>query len=220
MSRYRLIEAFEHNTVLPIDLGQATQWLLDARIQNEITFVPAELDPQGAIRGFIHRYMRSKGGWDPEPELVSDIYYDPRQPTEWQNMVCAKELLHILDGACVTSKSAFDQLTQRLALPEDVNHLLNDPDFAFMDKAGTAPASALLLPMAARETLLPAYKAGLITAAEIARQAVMPVEHVRTVMSDLWLSVYPIIKKDDYGIRCAPAEEEPPVRRVKAIGQK
>jgi hypothetical protein len=218
MSRYRLIEAFEKQTLLPIDLNLATKWLLDAGIQNEITFVPAELDPQGAIRGFIHRYKQHKGGWDPEPDLVSDIYYDPRQTIEWQNMVCAKELLHILDGACVTSKAAFDKLTQRLALPEDVKHLLDDPDFAFMDKAGTAPASALLLPMGARETLMPAYKAGLITAAEIARQAVMPVEHVRTVMSDVWLSVYPIIKKDDYGIPCAPPEEVPRVRPRKTRG--
>ena len=42
MSRYRFIKAFEHKTVLPIDLNQVVQWLLDAGIQDEINFVPVE----------------------------------------------------------------------------------------------------------------------------------------------------------------------------------
>ena len=206
MSRYRLIEAFKDKTVLPIDLNEVSQWLTGRGIQNEINFIPVELDPEGAIRGFIRRFHRSKGGWDMEPDEVSNIYYDSRQPVEWQNLVCAKELLHILDGACVTTREAFDNLTQRLALPDDLRHLLDDPDFAFVDKVGTAPACALLLPMAARELLLPPYKAGLITAAEIARQAVMPVEHVRSVMSDIWPTVDSILKKDHLAIVRPPEE--------------
>lgn len=197
MSRYRLIESFEKETVLPIDLNKVRQWLLDNGIQNEIDFIPCELNPEGVIRGFVRRYKAHKGGWEIEPDLASSIYYDTRQPIEWQNMVCAKELLHILDGACVSDKKTFDQLTQRLALPDDIQHLLNDPDFALVDKIGTSPACALLLPLAARELLLPAYQPRVITAADIARQAVMPEEHVRTVMSDFWPHVYEIIKGND-----------------------
>lgn len=199
MSRYRLIEAFEKETVLPIDLNKVRQWLLDNGIQSEIDFIPCELDPEGVIRGFVRRYKAHKGGWQIEPDLASSIYYDTRQEIEWQNMTCAKEMLHILDGACVSDKKTFDQLTQRLALPDDVQHLLDDPDFAFVDRVGTAPACALLLPLAARDLLLPAYQKRLITAAEIARQAVMPEEHVRTVMSDIWPHVYEIIKGQDDG---------------------
>jgi|GEM_PF-1477048 len=213
MSRYRLIEAFKDRTVLPIDLNEASDWLTGRRIQNEINFIPVELDPEGAIRGFIRRFRRHKGGWDPEPDEVSNIYYDSRQPIEWQNLVCAKELLHILDGACVTSKEAFDKLTQRLALPDDLRHLLDDPDFALVDKVGTAPACALLLPMATRELLLPAYKAGLVTAAEIARQAVMPVEHVRSVMSDMWPTVHAIIENNHLAVVPRPGPDEPSEQR-------
>lgn len=207
MSRYRLIEAFENRTVLPIDLNEVTQWLLDAGIQDEINFIPVELEPEGAIRGYVRRYRRPKGGWDIEPEEVSNVYYDERQPIEWQNLVCAKELLHILDGACVTTREAFHKLTQRLTLPDDLQHLLDDPEFAVVDKLGTAPACALLLPLAAREVLLPAYRRGLVTEAEIARQAVMPVEHVRTVMSDIWPAVYDVLKDDKCVVITPPVDE-------------
>jgi hypothetical protein len=207
MSRYRLIEAFEQETVLPIDLNEARKWLLKEKIQEEIEFVPTELNPEGVIRGFVRRYKAHRGGWSIEPIRVSDIYYDTRQSIEWQNMVCAKELLHILDGACIGDKDKFEALTQRLSLPNDVQHMLEDPDFAFVDKVGTVPASALLLPLAAREVLLPPYKKGVLTAADIAGQAVMPVEHVRTVMSDIWPRVYEIIKKD-FGAATTSSSEE------------
>jgi hypothetical protein len=210
MSRYRLIEAFENETVLPIDLNKVVRWLTDAGIQNEINFVPVELEPEGAIRGFIRRYKRHKGGWDSDPDEVSNIYYDSRQPLEWQNLVCAKELLHILDGACVTTREAFHKLTQRLTLPDDLQHLLDDPDFAVLDKLGTAPACALLLPLAAREVLLPAYRRGLVTEAEIARQAVMPVEHVRTVMSDIWPAVYDVLRDDKCVVIAPPKPKSQP----------
>jgi hypothetical protein len=199
MSRYRLIKAFEDKTTLPIDLNEVSDWLIKHGIQDEINFVPVNLDPEGAIRGFIRRYRRS-GGVYAESDAVSNIYYDARQPVEWQNLVCAKELLHILDGACVTTREAFEKLTQRLILPYDLSHLADDPDFALVDKVGTAPACALLLPLAVRELLLPAYKAGLVTAAEIARQAVMPVEYVRSVMSDIWPTVYDVIRADHLAV--------------------
>lgn len=198
MSRCRLIETFENETVLPIDLNKVRKWLLRERIQEEINFVPTQLDPPDVIRGFVHRYKAHQGGWSLEKGRASDIYYDTRQLPEWQNLVCAKELLHILDGACISDAKKFEALTQRLSLPDDVQHLLDDPDFAFVDRVGTVPACALLLPMATRELLLPAYEKGVVTAADIARQAVMPVEHVRTVMSDVWPQAYAIIKTDPY----------------------
>lgn len=194
MPIYRLIEQFENNTKLPIDLDAASSWIVQNGIQNEINFIPVELET-GVIRGFVKRYKRHKGGWDPDPDLISDIYYAENQSHDWQNIVCAKELLHVLDGACVNSKEKFEKLTQRLSLPNDLQHLLEDPDYVMIDKFGTSPASALLLPMAARELLLPAYGQGLITASEIAKLAEMPVQHVRTVMSDSWPQIYELIKK-------------------------
>lgn len=193
MAVKQLIEEFEGETVLPFDLNKARTWLLDNQIQDEINFVPVELDT-GVIRGLLKRHKAPKGGWDSEPLYVSNIFYANNQTEDWQNLVCAKELLHILDGARVTTREQLRQLTQRLTLPNDLQHLMNDPDYVLVDKFGTAPASALLLPLKAREALKPAYDQGLITAPEIAKQAVMPAQQVRTVMSDNWLELYDLIK--------------------------
>jgi hypothetical protein len=193
MAVFRLVEVFEGRTELPIDLDEVTSWIIQNRIQQEINFIPVNLDT-GVIRGFLKRYKRSNGGWHLEPDLVSSVYYDQNQGADWINLVCAKELLHILDAATVTTKEQFDKLTQRLSLPDDIRHFNEDPDYALVDKFGSAPASALLLPIAAREALLPHYKAGTINAADIARLAVMPVQHVRTVMSDNWPRIYEVIR--------------------------
>jgi hypothetical protein len=197
MARSDLINAFKDRTVLPIDLNEVRQWLLDRGIQNRIEFIGVELEPTGAIRGFLKRFKDRKGGWEIEPDEVSHIYYETRQGLDWQNMTCAKELIHILDAACVTSKAAFDKLTQSLALPDDLRYLLKDPDFALVDKWGTAPACALLLPLAARELLLPAYDSRILTPSEIAKLAGMPTEHVRTVMSPSWPAIHDLILMND-----------------------
>lgn len=202
MSSYPLIEAFKDRTTLPINLDEGAQWLLDKAIQDEINFIGVELEPQGAIRGFVKRYKTTNGVYG-DPKLVSNIYYETRQPSDWQHLTCAKELLHILDGATVTSKEQFEKLADRLALPDDLRHLLEDPDFALVDKMGTAPASALLLPMAAREVLLPVYKANVMNAADIAKLAVMPVEHVRTVMSDSWPIIHKLLEMNQFDKKAA-----------------
>ena len=194
MAIFRLVQHFEARTELPIDLNEATHWLLENRIQDEINFVGVSLDT-GIIRGFLKRFKRPQGGWDIEPEHVSNIYYDHAQGPDWIQVVIAKELLHILDSACVTTKEQFEKLTQRLTLPTELQHLLEDPDYALVDKFGTAPASALLLPRAAREEFYPLYKSGHLTANEIARIAAMPVEHVRAVMSDDWPQIYDLIRQ-------------------------
>ena len=194
MPIYRLIKEFEDRTTLPIDLNEVSDWLLAKGIQNEINFIPVDIDT-GVIRGFLKRHKRHKGGWDPDPDYISNVYYGNDQDILWKNLVCAKELLHILDAANVTTKKQFDSLTQRLTLPNDLRHLIEDPDYVQVDKFGTAPACALLLPMAAREQLKKAYAQGLLTPAEIAKQAVMPVQHVRTVMSDEWPALYEHIKQ-------------------------
>jgi hypothetical protein len=187
-----LIKLFADRTELPIDLDEVTKVLIEGGHQDEINFIPVDINT-GVIRGFLKRYRRPKGGWDPNPEDVSDIYYDQNQSSEWINLVCAKELLHILDAACCSTKEQFEKLTESLALPTDMKHLLRDPDFAIVDKLGSAHAAALLLPKAARDLLMPAYQSGVLTDANIAEMAVMPTQHVRSVMGPNWDDIYEFI---------------------------
>lgn len=187
-----LIASFEDRINVPIDLDEVAKWLLDRSIQDEINFVPADLDT-GVIRGFLRRFRRAKGGWDIDPDEVSNIHYDRNQGPMWINLVCAKELLHILDAARCATKEQYERLTRSLALPNDLKHLLADPAFALVDKMGALPASALLLPKATRELLLPAYNAKILTDDAIAELVMMPPQHVRAVMSSDWPNVYDVI---------------------------
>ena len=187
-----LIKEFADRTVLPIDLNEVTALLLQKKYQDEINFIPVDLDT-GVIRGFLKRYRRPKGGWDSEPDDVSNIYYDQSQGADWINLVCAKELLHILDAARCSTKEQFEKLTESLALPTDMKHLLTDPDFALVDKFGSAHAAALLLPKAARDLLMPAYESGVLTVANIAEMALMPAQHVRMVMGPNWDGISRVI---------------------------
>jgi hypothetical protein len=68
--------------------------------------------------------------------------------------------------------------------------VLEDPNFALVDKVGDLFAAAILLPMAAREALLPAYKDGTMSVWDIAKLAVMPPKYARIVMSDSWPAAY------------------------------
>lgn len=187
-----LIAAFAERTELPVDLDEVKNWLLERRYQDEINFIPVDLDT-GVIRGYLKRVHRSRGGWDPEPLQVSNIYYDRGQGPDWINLVCGKELLHILDAARCSSREEFNRLTASLCLPNELKHLLADPTFALADKFGVLPALALLLPAKARDLLLPAYEQGIITDETIAEMAMMPTQYVRTVMSPRWPPLYKVI---------------------------
>ena len=184
-----LLAEFEKEESLPVDLTKVSKWIRDKGLQDEIEFIGAELDI-GVIRGFLYRFRYPKGVYG-DSVCAAHIYYGTNQEPEWINMVCAKELLHLCDGtAPVKRKEEFNNLIKRLTLPMELKVLLEDPQYALKDKFGDAYAAAVLLPMAARQVLLKPYKDNKITAADIARMAVIPVRYVIMVMSDEWEAVY------------------------------
>lgn len=183
-----LLAAFEGSEDLFVDLNAVAGWIKSQGIRDDIEFVGVELDVS-IIRGFLYRYRYHPGGWT-DPRYVAEIYYAKNQESEWQNIVIAKELIHIMDRDVCTKKEEFDNLVRRLALPRELKIILEDPAYALSDRFGDAFAAALLLPMGARQALLPAYEAGAVTAKDIADMAVMPVKYVRMVMSPEWEEAY------------------------------
>jgi hypothetical protein len=111
-------------------------------------------------------------------------------------MVCAKELIHIADNGRLTSKrEQVDELVRRLALPRDLDILLDDPEHVKVDKVGDVIAAAILLPLASRQLLLGPFKANAITVQDISELALMPAQYVRMVMSDRWERQYTTLKR-------------------------
>jgi len=192
MSFGKLLAKFEAQLDLPVNLSGVAEWIKGQGIRDEIEFVGVDLDVS-VIRGFLYRYRYHKGGWT-DATYAAEIHYDREQPPEWINMVIAKELVHLMDRNVCAKKEDFDQLVERLSLPLELKHMLEDPAFAAYDKFGDAFAAALLLPLAARELLMPAYKLGVITEKDIGEMAEMPVKYVRMVMSDVWEPLYEKMK--------------------------
>lgn len=188
MSFGDLLKKFSTNVELPIDLKAVKDYILSLGIRHEIEFVGVDLDV-GVIRGFLYRYRYHEGGWS-EPKYAAEIHYDKSQGPEWINLVIAKELIHIMDRNVCSKKEEFDNLVRRLTLPSELKVLLDDPTYAVFDRLGDSFASALLLPMAAREVLLPLYEDGTITAKDIAEMAVLPVRYVRVIMTPEWEKIY------------------------------
>lgn len=184
-----LLKAFEGGETLPVDLQAVAAWMREKGFQDEIEFIGVKLDI-GVIRGFLHRFRFHRVAYG-EHVNVAHIYYGMNQEPEWINMVCAKEIVHIGDGAPpVKRKDELDNLMKRLAMPDELKVLLEDPEYAAADKFGDAFGAAILLPMTARNLLLRPYKDGIITVSDIARMAVMPELYARIVMSDEWETVY------------------------------
>ncbi|MEQ1929648.1 MAG: hypothetical protein ABL957_03830 [Parvularculaceae bacterium] len=193
MSFRKLLEAFEGEETLPVPVDRIAKWLMDNGIQDEIDFVGVDLDT-GVIRGFLHRFTYHKVPYG-APVMCANIYYARNQDQDWINLVCAKELIHMMDkNHRVTKKEQFDTLISRLVLPRELKVLLEDPAYALSDKFGDAFAAAILLPLASRSLLIEPYKNDEVTAADIALVAEMPVHYVRLVMSDEWPAAYERMK--------------------------
>jgi hypothetical protein len=189
-----LLGEFENEESLPVDLNRIAEWTRNHGFQDEIEFIGVDLDI-GVIRGFLHRFRYQKLIYG-DPINCAHIYYARNQEPEWINMVCAKELAHLVDGSTPAKrKEEVENLFARLSLPNELKHLLEDPEYAAFDKFGDAFGAAILLPKAARSALLDSYNTETITPADIARLALIPVRYVRIVMSERWDGLYDRIMK-------------------------
>lgn len=189
-----ILAAFENEVVLPIDLGRIMDWIKSKGLQDEIEFIGVDLD-HGVIRGFLHRFTYHTGMYS-EPVMAAHIYYGKDQPPEWVNIVCCKEMLHLVDKKWVqcSTPEQIEELVSRLVLPREMQLLADDPSHVKMDMLGDIIAAGLLLPMAARELLMEPYMKKQVTAQDISELAMLPVQYVRSVMSDQWPSLYELFK--------------------------
>ncbi len=189
MAFKEILAAFENSDTLPVDLAKVSQLIIDQGIQDEIEFIGVDIDT-GVIRGYLHRFRYRKSSYG-DPINAANIYYGRDQGLEWVNMVCAKELIHLMDtGNAIGSKEQFDQLVERLVLPRDLDILLEDPSHVRMDRMGDLVAAALLLPRSARELFVGPFNRKELTEEDIAKFAVMPARYVRAVMSSRWEKTY------------------------------
>jgi hypothetical protein len=166
--------------------------IVDLGNQDDIRFIPcAKMNP-AQLRGVFYQFTHRPRMYG-DPVLCTLIIYSPQMSIEWQRLVCAKELIHVLDGKAERTKTE-DELQ---GLIDKIIGPLSTEDFgladvmAAKDKLAVYQALAVIFPDAARADALKAMENGM-TKQQIMERASIPMQFVNLVLADEW----PAIKKD------------------------
>jgi hypothetical protein len=194
MNVRNLIEHYANDTQLHVPVRKIRDHIIQKLdIKDRIQFVGVEIDVE-VLRAFLHQYKEKEiNGSALRPMACADIYYDHRQPIDWQRLVCCKELLHLMDPAEYKTKTPehVKKQIERIALPPGMEPIRTDGMRVWGDKLADLQAIALLFPMEARRVLM--SKVDQIGPENIARVAKLPEKYVRWVMSPQWDEMYPTI---------------------------
>jgi hypothetical protein len=89
-------------------------------------------------------------------------------------------------AARASTPELVEQLVKKIVLAPEDQDPLHDGDQVNSDRRAIYQAVAVLFPWAARKLVMPAYKAGTLTVADIAKMVHLPTRYVQLVMSDVW----------------------------------
>lgn len=173
MSIEKLFEIFDTYENLWISINDIKDQIIELGYQDEIYFNFVSID-EAVVRGFLHRHtIPNAEGVYAEPKFIADIYIAETLDENWQRVVAAKELIHILDNDNTTAQSrgAVDSLLDNLSLPPEVREYTNS---SFNDRARLISSIALLVPKACREILRRMHDDGKINPAQISQFAKIP----------------------------------------------
>lgn len=192
MNTQDLIKHFSVQHSLPIDVNDVLNVLINQNgTDDNVKFIAVELDT-AILRGWCKIWHERDAVYGQDVRRLANIYYVKDDPTEWQRFVCCKELMHLLDpeGAQTGTLEEIDELAARIGLPPELQNPMADGVQANTDRFAELRAAAVLLPLAAREILLPAFQEGRITIGDIAALADIPGKYAGLVMSSIWPAVH------------------------------
>jgi hypothetical protein len=204
MTFHKLVQLFEAETNLPIELPDIMSAIASLGIQDEIYCIPRDIDP-GRLWGMVYqfkgghvekaRYSKTVYG---DPVFLAVIIYNQNAPPHWQRLICCKELIHLLD-ANIERPTTAEQVVQ---LAEKLVGPMATEDFGFADFAAAKDKLALyqaliiLFPDKAREEALEAIASNKMPRGEaikrIVRRTALPEQAVEMVLHEGW----PALKKD------------------------
>jgi hypothetical protein len=192
MSLQRLLGRFDPIRELPVEIPEIRDAIVALGFQDNIRFIPCDKMNPAQLRGVFYQFTRHPRPYA-EPELRTLIIYSSQMPPEWQRLVCAKELIHVMDGKAEKTKTP----TELQGLIDKIIGPLSTEDFgladvmAAKDKLAVYQALGVIFPDAARADALEAMKNGM-TRQRIMEQASIPMQFAALVLAEEW----PAIKKD------------------------
>ncbi|WP_141694088.1 hypothetical protein [Rhizobium lusitanum] len=188
MSINKLIRHFEALGRIPVSMTEVIdefrRSILDAGLRVKGVDLPANV-----LRGTHYRYHHGPSSDESAilPGPIAMVIYSVQQPLGWQRLVCCKELIHVLDSPAVRTNKKSEVIQLGDKLTDKTRHFKGTADLQwFFDDLAIYQALAMLFPFSLREEIMGAYVAGKVTDEMLAEAAQIPVEYVRTVMSDGW----------------------------------
>lgn len=193
MKTNELIRLFSSRETLPVDVNDLLPVLHENGADADIEFIGVDLDPD-ILQGKIKIWHAREGVYG-EPKRLANIYYHRGHTIDWQRLICAKELMHLLDpaGAHTASIEDIDVLATQIGLPEYMQDATRDGFATNVDRLAEFRAAAILLPYRAREHLLPPLNDGRLTLGDIAIMADIPLRYVALVMSPGWNYIHELL---------------------------
>ena len=184
-----LIDRFSGVTELPVEVDEIAKCITDMGVQDEIYLFPTDTDTE-KIRGAHHRFTYHKSVYG-DPQFVTHIVYSKNDALELQRVIAVKEMIHIFDDELAKTNTG-----------DEVSHLLDklvgplsSEDYGLADLQATKDRLALyqslplLMPRAALDEARQAVRNESKTPDDIAEWSCMPVELVRLMLSDEWVSI-------------------------------
>jgi hypothetical protein len=192
MSLQRLLERFDPLRELPFEIPEMRDAIVGLGFQDDIRFIPCDEMNPAQLRGVFYQFTRQPGVYAP-PDLCTLIIYSSQMTREWQRLVCAKELIHVMDGKVEKTKTPHELqgLIDKIIGPLSTEDFGLADVMAAKDKLAVYQALAVIFPDAARADALTALKNGM-TKQQLMERASIPLQFTNLVMADEW----PAIKKD------------------------
>jgi hypothetical protein len=144
------VNHYSSRTTLPVKVSELEDLAAHLGAVDSIFTVPADLDPN-VLLGLYHRYDQRNSVYG-ELERCARVVYSKNLSVDWQNLVCAKEYVHVFDSGLLECKTHADIQQMLLAMlgPMTTMRLSKANQQASADHNAWVIGTALLLPKAAR----------------------------------------------------------------------
>lgn len=186
MTLQRLVAAFEKVTELPIEIPDVRDMVVSFGIQDRIICVPEDSDA-GKCRGVYYQFTTRDGVYA-DPNFISLIVYSQNLDKDWQRVICAKEMIHIMDAQAEKTRTEQEvqDLVDKLLGPMSTEDFGLADLMAAVDKLALYQSLIFLFPDAARDEARSQIAQKNRTPKQIAEWASLPLSLSDLVISDDW----------------------------------
>lgn len=193
-----VIAHFAVRELVPIEVEEVANELATRGVKDEIYVWEVKVDSRHLRGKLVHwePWDYPEGPGDAAAQVcIADIYVSEELDVNWRRLVVCKELLHVIDPEIcrVADNADVKRLIERIILPSDLQDPMEDGHKVWTDRFATYEALAVLFPWATRDLLLPKFKEGKLSIADIAQLVGLPNRYVTMVMSEIWAEAYPFL---------------------------